>query len=392
MSGALAFPEGVTVESFLRLFWQKRPLLMPGALPGFSSPLSPEELAGLACEEGVESRLVRQLRAGPVPWKVEFGPFRPSRFPKLGASHWTLLVQDVDKFVPEVARLLDSFRFLPDWRVDDVMVSFAADQGSVGPHWDEYDVFLVQAAGRRRWQIATQRPAPDNVLPNLDLRIMRTFEPTAEWVLEPGDILYLPPGVPHWGVAQGHCMTFSVGFRAPSLREIASSWFETALEAVPDAHYRDGAVSLQRHSAQITAQAMDRAIELVDALTERADEDKRRWFGRFVTEPKPNLLTEPQDPPATTQEFRALLERHGRVARHPYSRFAYYAGDHDADWLFVAGADYRVDSRQRAFVEALCQWRELHFGFVAEWLDCADCLALMTRLFNDGHLVFADAG
>ena len=390
MNRHLAFPEGVDAESFLRLFWQRRPLVMPAALAGFVSPLEPEELAGLACEAGVESRLVREMRAGATPWKVEYGPFRPSRFRKLPASHWTLLVQDVDKYVPAVARLLDSFRFLPEWRIDDVMVSFATDQGSVGPHWDEYDVFLVQAKGRRRWQIAQQRPAPDNVLPGVDLRIMAHFEPDSEWTVEPGDVLYLPPGIPHWGIAQGDCMTYSVGFRAPSLREIVSSWFETVLETIPDAHYRDGTLGVQSHSAEITAPALARAVELIDVLTERSDDQKRRWFGRYVTEPKPNLVVEPMAEPLSAAEFRRALEQTGTVRRHPFSRFAHYGGDGGTDWLFVAGEEYPVDSRQRAFAQVLCQWRELHFGFVAEWLECDDCLALMTRLFNAGHLEFPD--
>ena len=390
MSRHLAFPEGVDAESFLRFFWQRRPLLMPAALPGFESPIEPEELAGLACEDGVESRLVRQMRSGPIPWKVEYGPLRPSRFRKLAATHWTLLVQDVDKHVPAVAQLLDHFRFLPDWRVDDVMVSYAVDQGSVGPHWDEYDVFLVQARGRRRWQIAQQRPAPDNVLPDVDLRIMARFEPDTEWTLEPGDVLYLPPGVPHWGIAEGDCMTCSVGLRAPSLRELASTWFEAVLETVPDAHYRDGALHVQPHSAEISGDAMARALELIDALTERADADKRRWFGRLVTEPKPNLVVDPLARPLSPTEFRQRLEQLGTVRRHPFSRFAHFAGDDGSDWLFVAGEDYRIDSRQRAFAQVLCQWRELHFGFVAEWIECTDCLALMTRLCNAGHLEFPD--
>ena len=391
MNRQLAFPDRVDIDGFLRFFWQRRSLFMPAALPGFASPLDPEDLAGLACEDGVESRLVRQMRNGPIPWKVEYGPFRRSRFRKLPASHWTLLVQDVDKYVPAVAQLLDSFRFLPDWRVDDVMVSHAADQGSVGPHWDEYDVFLVQARGRRRWQIAQQRPAPDNVLPDVDLRIMARFEPDAEWVAEPGDVLYLPPGIPHWGIAQGDCMTYSVGFRAPSLREIASSWFETVLETVPEAHYRDGELRPQPHGSEIGAHAMSRTVELIDALTERSDDQKRRWFGRYVTEPKPNLVVNPREHPLPTAEFRRRLEELGTVRRHPFSRFAHYGGDDGSDWLFVAGEEYRIDSRQRAFAQVLCQWRELHFGYVAEWIECADCLDLMTRLFNAGHLEFPGA-
>lgn len=388
MNRQLVFPDGVDAAGFLRFFWQRRPLFMPAALPGFASPLAPAELAGLACEDGVESRLVRQLRTGPTPWKVEYGPFRRSRFRKLPESHWTLLVQDVDKYVPAVARILDSFRFLPDWRVDDVMVSHAADQGSVGPHWDEYDVFLIQGRGRRRWQIAKERTAPDNVLPGVELRIMAQFEPDTEWIVEPGDVLYLPPGVPHWGVALGDCMTYSVGFRAPSLREIASSWFETVLETVPEAHYRDGELRPPVHSAAIDPDAMARAVELIDALTERSDDAKRRWFGRFVTEPKPNLLVEPRAAPLSAAEFRRRLEEVGAVHRHPFSRFAHFGGEDGSDWLFVAGEDFRIDSRQRAFAQVLCQWRELHFGFVAEWIDCADCLELMTRLCNAGHLEF----
>jgi 50S ribosomal protein L16 3-hydroxylase len=249
----------------------------------------------------------------------------------------------------------------------------------------------VQARGRRRWQGAQRRAEPDNVLPDLDLRIMAQFEPDTEWIAEPGDVLYLPPGIPHWGVAQGDCMTYSVGFRAPSLREIASSWFETVLETVPDAHYRDGDLRAQAHAAEISAQAMSRAVELIDALTERSDTEKRRWFGRYVTEPKPNLIVEPREQPLSTTEFRQLLERLGTIRRHPFSRFAHYAGENGVDWLFVAGEEHRVDSRQRAFAQVLCQWRELHFGFVAEWIECDDCLALITQLFNAGHLELPDA-
>lgn len=388
MTQQLAFPDGIDAAGFLRFFWQRRPLYMPAALPGLPSPLTADEIAGLACRNGVESRLVRPMRTGPTPWKVDGGPFRRSRLRKLPTSHWTLQILDADKHVPAVARLLDGFRFLPDWRVDGVTACQEADQGSLGPCWGERDVFLVQVEGRRHWQIARQCPAPDAVLPGSDLRIVAQFEPDAEWVAEPGDVLYLPPGIPRWGVAQGDCMTCSIEFRAPSLREIASSWLATVLATVPEARYRDGELSLQTQGAEIGPDAMGRALELIDALIERSDDAKRRWFGGFVTETKSNLKVSPRDHPLSPAQFRRRLEEAGAVRRHPFSRFARYGGDAGSDWLFVAGEAYRVDSRQRAFTQVLCQWRELHFGFVAEWIDCADCLDLMARLYNDGHLEF----
>jgi 50S ribosomal protein L16 3-hydroxylase len=388
MGQTLKFPDGVTAESFLHFFWQKRPLLMRGALTDFASPLSPEELAGLACEAGVESRLIREHGKGRPRWKVSHGPFRASTFRKLPPSHWTLLVQDVDKLVPAAARLLDRFRFLPDWRVDDVMISYAVDQGSVGPHWDEYDVFLVQSRGLRRWQISNERPAPDNCLPDEDLRIMARFAPDSEWVLEPGDVLYLPPGVPHWGVALGECMTCSVGYRAPSHRDLVSSWLEHLLEGVAEAHYRDGPMQPAAHSAEISPAAAAQAADLIDSLTRRPRVEMERWYGKYLTEPKPNLTVDPIDAPVSGEAFRRLLETRGAVYRHPFSRFAYLPRSDGPDWLFVAGEHYRLDARHRTFLQTLCQWRELHFGFLAEWLAEPECLELLARLYNAGHLAF----
>ncbi len=384
MTAPLVFPDGVSPDSFLHFFWQKRPLLMAGALPGFSSPLSPDDLAGLSLEEGVESRIVEET-GRKKPWAVRYGPFDEKVYAKLPSTHWTLLVQDVDKFVPEVAALLDRFRFLPDWRVDDIMVSYAADQGSVGPHWDEYDVFLIQAMGRRRWQIAHERPAADNVLPGLDLRIMRDFRPDTTWVLEPGDVLYLPPGIPRWGVAQGPCMTYSVGFRAPSLREMLSSWFEGVLETVPEEHFRDGEMQLQAHSAEITPAAMQRACEAVTRLASRPPEDYERWFGRFVTETKPNLTIEPRAGTVSTAELRRLFEAHGVLHRHPFARMAFCPREDGTAWLFVNAHERTIVGEHRSFLHLLCQWRDLHFGYLAEWLDEPACLALLTDLYNAGY-------
>ena len=187
---------------FLRDYWQKRPLLIRGAFRGFTPPLAPDDLAGLACTDGALARIVRRERNRDR-WEVSTGPFDDATFKKLPEADWTLLVQDVDKWDNDTATLLDGFAFIPSWRIDDVMVSYATDGGGVGAHVDQYDVFLLQGAGRRRWSIDT-RPNPSTAFrEDVELKLLREFHPTHEWTLGPGDMLYLPPGVPHDGVASG---------------------------------------------------------------------------------------------------------------------------------------------------------------------------------------------
>ena len=199
-------PLGMAPEEFLRDYWQKRPLLIRNAFPGFESPIAPEDLAGLACEDGVLARIVAHERAKDK-WMLRHGPFPEEMFPELPDHDWTLLVQDVDKWDADIAALLPHFDFLPRWRIDDVMVSFAAPGGSVGAHVDQYDVFLLQAQGHRRWQIDDRPDPPVHYRLDTELRLLQRFEPTHEWVLGPGDMLYLPPGVPHHGVAEDACLT-----------------------------------------------------------------------------------------------------------------------------------------------------------------------------------------
>ncbi len=226
-------PLGMPPARFLRDYWQKRPLLVRGAFDGLRNPVAPEDLAGLACEELALSRIVvhdpRRDR-----WTLRNGPFAERDFASLPKTHWTLLVQDVDKWDADVAALLPPFSFLPSWRVDDVMISYAEDGGSVGAHVDQYDVILLQGLGRRRWQISVDPSAPAELRDDAELRLLRRFEPTHEWILEPGDLLYLPPGVPHHGVALGACMTYSIGMRAPSQAELLVDFAETLAEGLPE--------------------------------------------------------------------------------------------------------------------------------------------------------------
>ena len=214
---------GLTASEFLRDYWQKRPLVIRQAFPGFQSPVSPDELAGLACEEAVESRIVIENDAG-KPWQLHNGPFSPDRFSDLPEQDWTLLVQGLDHWVPEIADLLDNFRFIPNWRLDDIMASYAPKGGSVGPHYDMYDVFLLQAQGHRRWTFGGHCDHTSPRVEGTPLRILSSWDGEETVTLAPGDMLYLPPGIGHHGVAEDDCITLSVGFRAPTIDDILTSF------------------------------------------------------------------------------------------------------------------------------------------------------------------------
>ncbi len=274
---------GIAPAAFLEDYWQKRPLLIRGAFPQFHNAITAEDLAGLACEETALARLVlRDTRHDR--WQLRNGPFTERDFARLPRTHWTLLVQDVDKWDADVAALLDQFAFLPAWRIDDVMVSYATDGGGVGPHVDNYDVFLVQGRGRRRWRISTDASAPRGLRDDADLKLLKSFAPTHEWMLEPGDALYLPPGVPHEGTAVGACLTFSVGMRAPSVAELVIDLAESVAEPLDEEQrYADADLTPVRNAHEIDAAAIRRVATSLSVLREMDDAALRTWFGRFIT-------------------------------------------------------------------------------------------------------------
>ncbi len=260
----------LSTEEFLRDYWQQKPLLIRQAFPNFQSPLSSDELAGLACDTDT-ARLVLE-KGGKTPWEMRHGPLRKKDFDKLPATHWTLLVNDIEKLLPEFAEMIEPFRFIPDWRIDDLMISYAVDGGSVGPHIDAYDVFLLQAQGQRHWQISSQTCAEDNFIPDIDLRIMQSFTAEEEWVLEPGDMLYLPPDIPHYGMARGECMTYSIGFRAPSRADLLEDLLGHILEQpAMQERFRDPKRSLQADPSTLAEADLERLTEFVlAALPDRA--------------------------------------------------------------------------------------------------------------------------
>lgn len=274
---------GMRTEDFLRDYWQKRPLLIRNAFPDFISPISPDELAGLACEDGALSRLIVH-DAGTDAWQVQTGPLPEEVFATLPERDWTLLVQDVDKWDADVATLLHHFTFLPRWRVDDIMVSFAAPEGSVGAHVDQYDVFLIQGQGHRRWQIDAGPNPPQAFREDVELKLLRQFAPTHDWVLAPGDILYLPPGVPHHGVAQDACLTLSVGMRAPSHAELLADLADTLAECLPETQrYADPDLSSDAHDGRIDVDVLRRTRAALASIQNIDDDTLADWFAGFIT-------------------------------------------------------------------------------------------------------------
>jgi 50S ribosomal protein L16 3-hydroxylase len=362
---------------------------MPNALPGFHSPVSPDELAGLAGEAEVEARLV--LERGRRPWEVRHGPFDADDFASLPETHWTLLVQDVDKHLPEVAALLDRFAFIPLWRLDDIMISYAADQGSVGPHTDAYDVFLIQTLGRRRWRIDPHPDPAAPCVPGLDLRILDRFEPREQWLLEPGDILYLPPGVPHWGIAEGPCMTWSVGLRAPDWRELGAAWCEQVCATrLPPGRYRDPEPAPPRHRGEIPGQVLTQVRgRLEEALLGADDDSFAAWLGAHLTEPKEHLEVYPRDQPLTQTELREALDQCGGIERGPSRILFSQVGDAHL-LLFAGGETHRLPGDCLGFVALLSASRILTPGQLAPWLDAPPCLALLCTLYNQGHYELVD--
>lgn len=316
---------GLDAATFLAEYWQKKPLLVRNAIPGFEDLLAHDQLFELACDPDVESRFVRMPGAGDgaAGWTLKHGPQTRSRLRARGRKRpWTVLVQGLNLWLPQADRLLQRFSFIPQARLDDVMVSYAVDGGGVGPHFDQYDVFLLQGSGRRRWQLADQ--ADRSLLDDAPLRILKNFRPTEDWVLETGDMLYLPPHWAHNGIAVGECTTYSIGFRAPTAEELGAgflAWMQDHIEL--DGAYADPDLRVQENSAEI-AEAMVERIEALLAGLRWTRAQVRAFVGDYLSEPKPQVFFEPPDPPLERAAFAAALRRRG-YALNARSRLLYSA-------------------------------------------------------------------
>jgi len=377
-----SFPGDISAGTFLQEYWQKKPLLVRNAFPGLESPLSPDELAGLACEEGANARIVFERHAQGH-WHVQHGPLQEDDFGTLPEKNWTLLVTDVEKHVPAAKRLIDRFRFIPDWRIDDLMISYAPAGGSVGPHTDAYDVFLIQTQGQRRWMINPDYDAA--CLDGTELRILQHFEAADEWILEPGDMLYLPPDIAHYGIALNECMTCSVGFRAPSISNMVSEYAEfLAADIDPEFRYRDPDLMCQPHPAEIGADHLAQIRTLLSAQLVVDDARLLRWFGEFSSESHAGVHAHPAATRYTGySDLLAALTADMTVVQSPLSKFLFSRSD-DAALLFVDGSSYPTSLD---FAETLTGNRQLSARQLLTTVqDPVDEQALLT-LFNNGSLL-----
>ena len=347
----LALLGGLTPQQFMKRHWQKKPLLVRQAIPQFQPLLDRAELVDLAAQEGVESRLVEQLpthsSTAPGGWRMRKGPFQRRAIPPFRQGGWTLLVQGVDALDNRVHQLLQQFRFVPQARLDDLMISYATDGGGVGPHFDSYDVFLLQAHGRRRWRIGRQKDF--SLQPDVPLKILSNFVAEEEFVLEPGDMLYLPPRYAHDGIAEGECMTYSIGFRSPQRGELARELLlrlADDLADAPETLYRDPSQPAVDRPGGVPADLQIFAREAV----EMALDDPlalARVLGEYLTEPKQNVWFEPANEEGAGQPLAAvMLDRRTRMA-------------YDAHHIFINGEAYRAAGRDATLMRQLADQRTL---------------------------------
>jgi len=339
---------GLSSSAFLRGYWQKRPLFVRNALPGFRGVIGARELARLAADDGVESRLVR--RSG-TRWSVEHGPIAPARLARAGRSDWTLLVNGVNLRVPAAERLLRRFAFIPQARVDDVMVSYAAPGGGVGPHFDSYDVFLLQGSGRRIWRLCTPRAYAQ--VADAPLKLIRDFVAEEELLVEPGDLLYLPPYWGHDGIALDPCFTVSIGFRAPAGHELAAAFLDWLHErGLPQGEYRDPDLKPSAHTGEIP-EAMCAYARTVIGRMRWSHRDVVEFLGEQLTMPKPGVVLDRPRRPVSAREFARRLAR-ADVALAAATQLLYRGAR-----FFINGEALEVAARSRRTLAAFADARRV---------------------------------
>ena len=366
---------GLSAQEFLSQYWQKTPYLVRQAFSDRLFTLSGDELAGLATEPDVESRLVTAND-----WSLRHGPFFEDDFAGLPEKDWTLLVQAVDHWVPEIARLFDAFSFIPAWRMDDIMVSYAVPGGGVGPHFDHYDVFLIQVQGEREWRIGQTCTEADDRRDDTDLSILAHFEEQERWVLKPGDMLYVPPGVAHWGTAMSKdCITYSIGFRAPGQAETLVDFAQFLAEDCSDFNrYQDADLEARSDSHRITPADIDRVQQMVQTLAQDR-EAIAQWFGRYMTQPK--YGNAPLDEPPQTNTAIATQLQQQPLLRNSAVRLAYQPGI-----LFVDG-EALATSLPDEGLRWLCEQKQITAGDLGS-KESAERLTVLAALVNHDAFYF----
>lgn len=362
---------GLTANRFLQEYWQKKPLLIRQALPNFNGLLSPQQLLDLACNEDAQVRLVTRRKNI---FKLRHGPFEAADLKGLGKSNWTVLVQGVNQHLGTAAELLKHFSFIPHSRMDDLMVSYAPKGGGVGPHFDSYDVFLLQGTGHRRWQISTQ---PDReLIEGAPLRILRDFRVEQEWLLEPGDMLYLPPHCAHNGIAEDDCMTYSVGFRAPAYQELAEQFLVHLQDRITvSGMYADPELKTQRHPSQISTAMLNQVASAIKQVCWDKD-DIANFLGSYLSEPKPHIFFDPPDHALSLIKFRNTIQKFG-VELDLKSQMLCHSG-----WVFINGEAHQAGHNDFHILRSLADERTIPAS-----MDYSTALlGLLYQWYLDGYI------
>ena len=368
---ALSILGGLSATNFLNDYWQKKPLLIRQAIPKFTGLLDPQQLMNLATDENVQARLVTQQRDT---WQLHHGPFSATQFAKLGKRKWTVLVQGINHHLATGTALLQQFNFIPHARLDDLMVSFAPQGGGVGPHFDSYDVFLLQGSGHRRWQISAQKDR--TLVKGAPLKILQRFKPEQEWILSPGDMLYLPPNYAHHGVAEDDCMTYSIGFRAPTYQELAEQFLVYMQDRINLAGMlTDPDLQPQIHPSEISI-AMLEKIESIIRQIQWGKDDITHFVGCYLSEPKPDIFFDPPIRPLSRQRFTQRVQKKGLVLDLKSKMLC-----HDYT-VFINGIAHPVDHTSYAILRQLADKRVMSSA-----IECpADAMELLYQSYLDGYL------
>jgi 50S ribosomal protein L16 3-hydroxylase len=362
---------GLSINEFLRDYWQKKPLLIRQAIPDFTGLLTPQQLTGLACNTDAQARLVEHKRGK---WHLHHGPFDAADFSALGKTQWSVLVQGVNHTLPQAADLLKRFSFIPHSRLDDLMVSYAPKGGGVGPHFDSYDVFLLQGSGHRRWQISAQQDR--TLIADAPLRILQNFTPEQEWILNPGDMLYLPPHWAHNGIAEDECMTYSIGFRTPSYQELGEQFLVYLQDNLCiDGMYSDPHLKAQTHPSEISTPMLVQVADAIKKIKWKKT-DIAKFLGCYLSEPKPHIFFDQPEKPWTLKRFQQSVATKG-ISLDLKTQMLCHGDD-----IFINGVVTQVDPVTYPILRSLADSRQLQAYNLPE-----NVTGLLYQWYLDGYLV-----
>lgn len=376
----------LSVNEFLRDYWQKKPLLIRAALPQFEGLLTPQAALKMACTEDVQARLITQNNGQ---FELSQSPFTTKDFKGLSKVQWTILVQGLNHHLPAATALLKQFNFIPHARLDDLMVSYAPKGGGVGPHFDAYDVFLLQGMGHRRWQISTQ--ADRSLIEGAPLRILKDFNVEQEWVLAPGDMLYLPPHCAHNGIAEDDCMTYSIGFRTPAYQELAEQFLVYLQDRIcVQGMYADPDLKTQTHPAEISSAMLKQVEQAIEKICWDKD-DITNFMGSYLSEPKPHIFFDAPEKAVSLKKFSKSLDKKtltldlkSQMLCHGSTIFM------NGEATLITGADYKIlrELADKRALPPLASYSETLAAQLHEWYldgylsltpDSADFAPIKTR-------------